>query len=225
MYRPEQTGRAVRIRPLADVLIGDSVIKESTQGISSMGSATGVTCRPIAFSNDEAGGVFDFKHGHGLGAFHRAAYGIFLTYPNDTIRKTPQNFHYQYTLGVEGDVLRDVSYFPIVAWHLASNPTTTLTTKRYCMLPHSGVVVGYDVGQSEDAHASAHFCVSDHYVEIGKPDWADKENENTGKRSIFFGVCFHNTNVATRTVNNVTVHAHATRFIREVPTFFPNKIR
>lgn len=213
MYRPPKTNHAVRVRPLADVLIGDSTIMESTANQATFGQSSGLPVYLQASGSNEAGTRYEAKHTHTMPGNSKAAIGVQLVFPeNEAV-----SYHYQYTIGLEGTVQSTVNTLPVVAYRFDTAISNNEITKRYSMLPLPPI----------HADNNDRWCVSDHYVEIGEIDYPSRESLAGATRAhgIFFGVMFHNISSSTINLNGFEVHAHAYRYYVEQPTFDPATIR
>ena len=212
MYRPPKTNRAVRLRPLADVLTGDSQVRESVANITNFGIAGVLRCNFQAAGDDQFGVSYAAKHIHTMAGHARSFVGGQLVYPDNE----PASYHYEYTIGFEGEHSSAIQTMPIVVWRHVPVIASITHEKRYTLLPLPPI----------HTDANDRWCVSDHMVEIGELDYAARENVVADNNyAVGFGVMFYNTSSQSVALNDFVVHAHAVRYTREQPTFDPATIR
>lgn len=213
MYRPEKTGRAVRVRPLAEVLSGDATIRESTASNTSQSSFDPVM-QIFAAGSNNVGCRFSLKHDDIINGKRFRGYGVGLTFPDDVL----DSYHYQYTIGLM-NIPDNIIAFPCVMYE-NNNPAVFVgganvcSSKRMSMLPCPPFRM----------NGTRAFCVSDHYVEAGNIDFGDLESLADSQKDnyfIAFGVMMFNVTSAGININNIEVHCHASRYVTEQPTFDP----
>lgn len=214
-YRPERTGRAVRVRQIADVVStnSDSRLAESAAVVPVFGSDTGIRCHILGSGQENVGAQYTLKHSHTLAGGHKGGFVVKMPFPD----KKWYPYHYQYTLGWIGDFVNasaEFRIFPFVAWNVnaSADVGTNIPVKRWHMLPSY-----YHVDS---------LCVSDHLVETSGLDAAtiesrrDTESENN---EIMFGIGWYNGHTSSQVLDEGTLTLSATRYVNETPTHDPSR--